>query len=318
MLTCEKRLEKLGCDSEKLGHAYQALAISQILPYYTERDCQLIQKVASLLRSHEVFVNRLEGLAVPLHFLSEHRRRSLVEIVRGAPHMDRYAELVGVIKPLELLLKAVANTCGVVLTPEFYKSRGGVKARIEWSKQDNSSNGGIDCRRLDEVKKEVENWVWNPGGVTTLYHPAQLITVPYEPIVKYIYAREELPKCEGSLEDLGLCKLLDPDYLVKATLAYREYCMEGGRCETLEKVCVDEKWCRNRNAEYDAIAGEGMYNYILHQSRRIFREWSTKFGVIGGIRVVFDDPYKGRFPLKTVRYILEPPPIIKILARSPI
>jgi|MonGeyMetagenome_1017769.scaffolds.fasta_scaffold16225_2 hypothetical protein len=305
--------------SKKSGGIEAALAILMSLPYNTESNCRLIQRVVNpLQRKYVVFVDRLDGYAVPLYFLSnyEHRRRSLVEIVRGAPHMDYYTELVGVIIPLKLLLDYIGEMSGVALSPVLYEFRGGVKIRIEKgskeSGQDNSSNGA-----LVEVEKEIENWRWNSGAVAMPYRVAQLIVVPYEPIIDYIYAREEKsPKCEGLLEDLGLCKYLDPDYLGKVALAYRDYCMEGRECETEQRVCVNETWCRSRNVEYDVVWEGDIYKFILRQAQKISRDWSIKFGVIGGIRGVVDGPLKGGSPLKTVRYILEPSPIIKILARS--
>jgi hypothetical protein len=308
--------------SKKSGKVELALAILMSLPYNTWRNYQLIQKVVNpLLRKYVVFVDRLDGYAVPLDFLSnhEHRRRSLVEIVRGAPHMEYHTELVGVAEPLKHLLDYIGEMCDVALSPVLYEFRGGAKIRIEKgskeSGQDNSSNGAIDCLRL--VEKETENWTWNSGAVAMPYQPAQLIAVPYKPIIEYIYAHEEKsPKCEGLLKDLGLCKYLDPDYLGKVALAYRDHCIEGRGCETEQRVCVNETWCRSRNVEYDVVCEGDILKFILRQAPKIFRYWSIKFGVIGGIRGVVDGPLRGGSPLKTVRYILEPSPIVKILARS--
>jgi hypothetical protein len=313
--------------SKKSGKVEQALAMLMSVSYNTESNYRLIQRVVNpLLGKYEVFVGRLDGYAVPLDYLSnqEHRRRILVEIARGAPHMEYSTELVGMIKPLERLLDYIGEMCNVILTPELYQFRGGVMIRIEInskeSGQDNSSNGAIDCRRLVElVKKEIESWRWNSGAVARPYNAVQLIAVPYGPIIDYINAREEKsPKCEGSWKDLGLCKYLDPDYLGKVALAYRDHCMEGRKCETEQRVCFNETWCRSKNVEYDVVCKGDIFECILGQAPKIFRDWSIKFGVTGGIRAVVDGPLKGGSPLKTVRYILEVPPIIKILARSPI
>ncbi len=313
--------------SKESGGVEQALAMLMSMSYNTESNYRLIQRVVNpLLGKYEVFVGRLDGYAVPLDYLSnqEHRRKILVEIVRGASHMEYSTELVSMIKPLERLLAYIGIMCGVDLTLELYRFRGGVKIRIKKSSkesgQDNSSNGAILCRRLVElVEKEVENWRWNSGAVAMPYNAAQLIAVPCGPIIDYIFAREEKsPKCEGSWKDLGLCKYLDPDYLGKVALAYRNHCMEGKECETEQRVCVNETWCRSRNVEYDVVCEDDIFKCILRQAPKIFRDWSIKFGVTGGIRAVVDGPLKGGSPLKTVRYILEVPPIIKILARSPI
>jgi len=311
--------------SKESGKVEQALAMLMSMAYNTKTNYRLIQRVINpLLGKYVVFVDCLDGYAVPLDFLSnqEDRRRILVEIVRGASHMEYSTELVGMIEPLKLLLAYIGEMCDVALTPELYWFRGGVKIRIDKgskeSGQDNSSNGAIGCRRLVElVEKEIENWRWNSGAVAMPYNAAQLIAVPYEPIRDYIYASEEKsPKCEGSWKDLGLCKYLDPDYLGKVALAYRDHCMKGKQCETEQRVCDNETWCRSRNVEYDVVCEDDIFKCILRQAPKIFRDWSIKFGVTGGIRAVVDGPLKGGSPLKTVRYILEPSPIIKILARS--
>jgi hypothetical protein len=311
--------------SKESGEVEQALAMLMSVAYNTKTNYRLIQRVINpLLGKYVVFVDCLDGYAVPLDFLSnqEHRRRILVEIVRGASHMEYSTELVGMIEPLKLLLAYIGEMCGVALTLELYWFRGGVKIRIEKrskeSGQDNSSNGAIDCHRLVEsVEKEIENWRWNSGAVAMPYNAAQLIALPYGPIIDYVYARKEnSPKCEGSWKDLGLCKILDPDYLGKVALAYRDHCMEGRECETEQRVCVNETWCRSRNEEYDVVCEDDIFMCILRQAPKIFRDWSIKFGVMGGTRAVVDGPLKGGSPLKTVRYILEPSPIIKILARS--
>jgi hypothetical protein len=312
--------------SKKSGGIEAALAILMSLPYNTERSYRLIQRVVNpLQRKYVVFVDRLDGYAVPLYLLSNHelRRRSLFEIVRGASHINYYTEFVGVAESLKFLWNYVREICKVDQTLEFDVFRGSVKARIiegsgqNESGQDNSSNGATGCRRLDWVKKEIRIWVWNPGAVAMPYRAAQPVVMPYESIIKYIYTREwELLNNKGLLEDLGLWEFVDPDYLGKAALAYREYCIEGRECEAEQRVCVDEKWCRSRNVEYDVVWEGDIYKFILRQAPKIFRDWSTKFGVIGGIRVVVDGPLKGGSPLKTIQYILEPSPIIKILARS--
>jgi len=310
--------------SKESGEVEQALAMLMSVAYNTKTNYRLIQSVVNpLLGKYVVFVDCLDGYAVPLDFLSnqEHRRRILVEIVRGASHMEYSTELVGMIEPLKLLLAYIGKMCGVALTPVLYRFRGGVKIRIEKGSKESgqdSSNGAIDCLRLVElVEKEIENWRWNSGAVAGPYQAAQLIAVPYGPIIDYIYAREEnSPKCEGSWKYLGLCKYLDPVYLGKVALAYRDHCMEGRECETEQRVCVNETWCRSRNVEYDVVCEDDIFKCILGQAPKIFRNWSIKCGVIVGTRAVVDGPLKGGSPLKTVRYILEPSPIIKILARS--
>jgi hypothetical protein len=313
MPTYVKRLPKKRCDSE-LWREYLALAIPMSLPYNTERNFRLLQSVASLLlRSREVIVYPLGDLVVPLHFLPNHepRRGILVDIVSGAPYVNRYPGFVSIAKSLELLWYNVRITCGASF--EFYESRGGsVKARIirhNSSNGQHTSNGAVDCRGLDEVEEVTRNWAWNPGGEATPYYPAQFLAVPYEDIIEYIY--DCVSEHQGLLKDLGLWDYLNPDYLEKAHLAYREHCIEGKECETVEWICVNEKWCRSSDVEDGAIAWDGnIYKFILNQAPKIYRDLSSKVGVIAGLRVKIED----KPPFKKIRYIVEPSPIVKIQA----
>jgi hypothetical protein len=315
MATYGKRLPKKRCDSEQ-WREYLGFAIPMSLPYNTERNFRLLQSVASLLlRSREVIVYPLGDRVVPLHFLLNHepRRGILVDIVSGAPYVNRYPGFVSIAKSLKHLWYNVRITCGVDL--EFYDSRGGcVKLRTRQynssNGQLNSSNGAVDCRRLDEVERVTRNWAWNPGGEATPYYAAQFLAVPYEDIIEYIF--DCISKHQESLKAQGLWDYLNPDYLEKASLAYREHCIEGKECETVEWICVNEKWCRSSDVEDGAIALDGdIDKYILNRGPKIFRDLSSKVGVIGGLRVKIEDEP----PFKKVVYKIEPSPIVKILAR---
>ncbi len=306
MATYGKRLNKLGCDPERLWRTHKALAIHQCQPYNTERNYLLLKRTASLM-GLQVVVDYLEGNAVPLNRLDD-GGKSLVN--KYPESISKHLEIVSVIPSLKLIVDDINEICGVNWILEVYESKAGVKVRIrgessQMSRQDHSSCGAIVCHNLDEIKKEIENWVGNRGGVMRLYHARQLVYIN-------MYAHElELPKCEGELNDLGLCRLLDLDNLEKAKSAYSDYCIKNGECKTVQRICVNEKWCRSNNVKYDYVCEGDLDECIQREASKIYREWNSKFGVVGGMRVVFNGPYKDEFPVKVVRYELELSPIIK-------
>ena len=230
----------------------------------------------------------------------------------------RVPEFAGVATTLKCVWDNASKICGDGSSLRFYESRGGVRGIIEKggdekSRLDNSSNGAVDCRRLDEVGKEIESYELNLGAVKTLYKATQLtmdgpMRFTIDSIMDRYVRKGILPECEGPLE--SLCENL-PE-LEKVASAYLKYCRLGGSCETVEWICVNEKWCsRGSNVNYDAIAWDGnIHKFILKRGQKIFRDLSNKVGVIGGLRVIIkDEP-----PLKKVVYKIEPSPIVRTLA----
>jgi hypothetical protein len=240
-----------------------------------------------------------------------------VEVLTFPDVVYRVPEFAEVTTTLKSAWDNASKICGDSSSLRFYESRGGARGIIEKgggekSRLDNSSNGAIYCRRLDEVGKEIESYELNLGAVKTLYKATQLtmdglmrFTIDR---IMYRYVRKGiLPECEGPLE--SLCVNL-PE-LEKVASAYLKYCRIGGKCETVEWICVNEKWCRSSDVEYDGVAWDGnIYKFILNRGRKIFRDLSSKVGVIGGLRVIIkDEP-----PFKKVVYKVEPSPIVRTLA----
>jgi hypothetical protein len=288
-------------------------------PYGPEKNHRLIESVAAQLGCY-VGVIHLDGYGYPLSLLPNHQDIPLYPLLKYMLKVVyRVPEFAGVATTLKCVWGSASKICGDGSRLRFYESRGGVRAKIEEggdekSKLDNSSNGAIYCRRLDEVRKEIESYELNLGAVKTLYKATQLtmdgpmrFTIDR---IMYRYVRKGmLPECEGPLE--SLCENL-PE-LEKVASAYLKHCRIGGKCETAEWICVNEKWCnRSSNVEYDAIAWDGnMHKFILNRGQKIYRDLGNKVGgVIGGLRVIIkDEP-----PFKKILYIVEPPPIVRTLA----
>ncbi len=71
------------------------------------------------------------------------------------------------------------------------------------------------------------------------------------------------------MKDLGLWDFLNPDYLEKAHLAYREHCIKGKECETVKRICVNEKWCRSSDVEDGSIAwDDNIYKIYIESSSK--------------------------------------------------
>jgi hypothetical protein len=325
MATYEIRLKK----REKVCQAFVA---PMYLSYNTESYYRLLESVADQLGCY-VRVIDLGGYGYPLSLLPDHqdvalnsmlkymlkhRKKGSVEVLTFPDVVYRVPEIAGVATPLRDGWDNASEICGYCSYLRFYESRGGVRGIIEKggckkSRLDNSSNGAIYCRILDEVGKEIVSYELNLGAVMTLYKAKQFImdgpmrfTIDR---IMYIYVRKGIvPKCEGPLE--SLCENL-PE-LEKVASAYLKYCRIGGKCETVEWICVNEKWCsRSSDVEDGAIAWDGnIPKFILNRGPKIFRDLSSKVGVIGGLIVKFEDEP----PFKKVVYKVEPSPIVRTLA----
>ena len=325
MATYEIRLK----EREKIC---QAFVTPMFLSYNTESNYRLLESVAEKLGCY-VRVIELEGLGYPLSLLPnhqdvalnsllkymlKHRKKGSVEVLTFPDVVYRVPEFAYVATTLKDGWDNASEICGYGSRLWFYESRGGARAIIEKggsekSRLDNSSNGAIYCRILDEVGKEIVSYELNIGAVSTLYKAKQFIVdgpmgFTIDRIIYRYVRRGIVPKCEGPLEIL--CENL-PE-LEKVASAYLKYCRLGGKCETVEWICVNEKWCsRSSNIEYEAIAWDGNINkFILNRGPKIFRDLSSKVGVIGGLRVKIEDEP----PFKKVVYKIEPSPIVRMLA----
>jgi hypothetical protein len=310
----------------------QAFVIPMFLPYNTESNHRLLESVADQLGCY-VRVNHLKGYGYPLSLLPYHQdnavnfllkymrkngKRGSVEVLTFPDVVYRVPEFAEVTATLTSGWNNASEICGDSSKLRFYESRGGVRGIIEKrgsekSRLDNSSNGAIYCRTLDEVGKEIVSYELNLGAVKTPYNATQhIMDGPMRFIIDrimYRYVRKGiLPKCEGPLEIL--CENL-PE-LEKVASAYLKYCRIGGKCETVEWICVNEKWCsRSSDVEDGAIAWDGnIPKFILNRGPKIFRDLSSKVGVIGGLIVKFEDEP----PFKKVVYKVEPSPIVRTLA----
>ncbi len=325
MATYEIRLK----EREKIC---QAFVTPMFLSYNTESYYRLLESVADKLGCY-VRVIKLGGYGYPLSLLPNHqdvalnsllkymlknRKKGSVAVLTFPDVVYRVPEIACVATTLKDGWDNASEICGYCSYLNFYESRGGVRGIIEKggckkSRLDNSYNGAIYCRILDEVGKDIVSYELNIGAVSTLYNATQFIVdgpmgFTIDRII-YRYVRKGIvPKCEGPLEIL--CENL-PE-LEKVASAYLKYCRLGGKCETVEWICVNEKRCsRSSNVEYEAIAWDGNINkFILNRGPKIFRDLSSKVGVIGGLRVITID----ESPFKKVVYKIEPSPIVRTLA----
>jgi hypothetical protein len=324
MATYEIRLK----EREKIC---QAFVTPMFLSYNTESNYQLLESVADKLGCY-VRVIDLGGFGYPLSLLPDHhqdvainsllkymhRKKGSVVVLTFPDVVYRVPEIAGVATTLKDGWDNASEIYGYGSCLRFYESRGGVRGIIEKggckksrkggdekSRLDNSSNGAIYCRILDEVGKEIVSYELNIGAVSTLYKAKQFIVdgpmgFTIDRIIYRYVRRGIVPKCEGPLEIL--CENL-PE-LEKVASAYLKYCRLGGKCETVEWICVNEKWCSRRDGNIN--------KFILNRGPKIFRDLSSKVGVIGGLRVItIDEP-----PFKKVVYKIEPSPIVKILAED--
>jgi len=295
----------------------QAFVTPMYLPYNTKSNHRHLESVAVQLGCY-VRVIDLDGYGYPLSLLPYHqdialnsllkymlknRKKGSVEVLTFPDVVYRVPEIAEVTATVTYAWNNASEICGDSSRLRYYESRGGARGIIEKrgsekSRLDNSSNGAIYCRGLDEAGKEIESYELNLGSAKTLYQATQLIMDGHMRFtidrIMYRYVRKGiLPECEGPLE--SLCENL-PE-LEKVASAYLKYCMIGGKCETVELI--------------DAVAGYGnILKFILNRGSKIFRDLSSKVGVIGGLRVkIKDEP-----PFKKVEYKIEPSPIVRTLA----
>ena len=325
---------------EKSRCLYSALALSQFHSYNTKKNCEIQMKIFNaLLRHYELLPVYVEGHAIPLQYLKAENGRRIQNKPVFESVIDRYLhipEFKNTIATVSALLKATREICGSTWTYTVHVSRGGIKFRLEGMSDATSrdySNGAIQCHRLYEIKTELENFVLNQGGVSSLYTPARSVIWPSsEPVLDFIrYTQdvgEELAKClEGKLaEYIGGRKILKYDYLERAALRYREHCMESKECKKVERVCVDKTMCANMR--HDTIWEGDLQKFILDKARelsedlnkKVFGGSSGEFNMTFGVRVICDNgcwtaKRADKLPVRVIKFIGEPPQIIRLLSK---